>query len=278
MMLLLFAASFAQDDAPAEPAVAVSSGAPPPASAVVVSVYDGDTFTLSGGDKVRLRWVNTPELKRPAETYGPEARDATKALVEGKTVKLLYGPTQRDGYGRLLAGAEVDGKNLSLALLEQGLAHLYVIPPDSTDLTPFVAAQEKARAAKRGIWSLPQYQGTLHITSFHANADGDDRANVNGEYFRLCNVSGGPLDLAGYKVTDISGGSWELPSVVVPSGNTIKVHSGKGSNQTDAAQQLAIYLDNADPIWNNKEDRLTVYDRFGKVVDTRVHRVESEGK
>ena len=69
-----------------------------------------------------------------------------------------------------------------------------------------------------------------------------------------------------------------MPSVVVPSGNTIKVHSGKGSNQTDAAQQLAIYLDNADPIWNNKEDRLTVYDRFGKVVDTRVHRVESEGK
>ena len=44
---------------------------PPPKQAVVVAVYDGDTFTLDTGQKVRLRGVNTPEL-RPPEEYGLE--------------------------------------------------------------------------------------------------------------------------------------------------------------------------------------------------------------
>ena len=34
-----------------------------------VSVYDGDTYTLADGNKIRLRGVNTPELK-PAEDFG----------------------------------------------------------------------------------------------------------------------------------------------------------------------------------------------------------------
>ena len=43
----------------------------------VVDVYDGDTVTLSTGDKVRLRWVNAPELQ-PQEAYGLEAREAAR--------------------------------------------------------------------------------------------------------------------------------------------------------------------------------------------------------
>ncbi len=246
---------------------------PPPATASVASVYDGDTLTLSTGDKVRLRWVNTPELK-PLEEYGVEARELTNTLVLQKSVTLLYGGTTRDGYGRLLAGVEVDGKNLSIALLERGLGHLFVIPPDTTDLAPFIAAQDKARAARRGIWSSERYQGAIHITSFHANADGDDRQNVNGEYLRLCNVSSEPLELAGYRIADISGRSWTFPAGVLPVGHTAKVHSGLGVNQIDPASQLEIYLGSRDPIWNNKVDRATIYDRYGRVVDTREHHVE----
>lgn len=253
---------------------------PPPAEATVTSVYDGDTFTLSTGDKVRLGLVNAPELK-PAEPYGIEARDATRALVDGKVVTLSYGPVTRDGYGRLLANVTVGagpggaGQDLSLHLLERGLAHLYVIPPITRDLTPYIAAQEQARLARRGIWIDPGFQGVLHITSFHANADGDDRANVNGEYFRLCNISAQPVELAGFRVTDISGNAWELPSTVVPPGHTVKVHSGRGANQGDPNEQLTVYLQSPDPIWNNQEDRLTIYDRYGKVVDTRVHSVQT---
>ena len=42
---------------------------PAPAKGRVVQIYDGDTLTLESGDRIRLRWVNTPEL-RPKEDYG----------------------------------------------------------------------------------------------------------------------------------------------------------------------------------------------------------------
>lgn len=266
----------ADEDDPDGPAPANAAPQPPgPATSSVVSVYDGDTFTLATGDRVRLKWVNTPELK-PAEDYGVEARETTKAFVSGKQVELRYGSTVRDGYGRLLAGVFVDGRSLSEHLLEQGMGHLFVIPPDETDLGPLLAAQERARVARRGIWSTPRFQGDLHITSFHANADGDDRENVNGEYLRVCNVSTRPLDLAGFRIADINGNSWTLPSLVVPPGNTFKLLSGKGATQADPAQQLAVYLGSPDPVWNNKLDRATIYDRYGRLVDSRDHSVETE--
>ena len=250
---------------------------PAPVTSTVSNVYDGDTFTLATGDRVRLRLVNTPELK-PAEAYGIEAREATKAFLSGKPVQLAYGATQRDGYGRLLAAVKVGSDLLAVHLLERGLGHLFVIPPDETDMTPYLEAQERARAGKRGIWSTPEFQGSLHITSFHANADGDDRSNVNGEYLRVCNISSGPVQLAGFRIADISGASWDFPELIVPPGHTIKVHSGQGVHQLDPTEQLAIYLGSSDPIWNNKDDRATIYDRYGKVVDTRTHSVQKEGR
>ena len=45
----------------------------PPSHGRIISVYDGDTYTLSDGSKIRLRGVNTPEL-RPKEEFGIEAR------------------------------------------------------------------------------------------------------------------------------------------------------------------------------------------------------------
>jgi endonuclease YncB( thermonuclease family) len=266
--------AFAQDEPDGDAAAAaLDSQPPPPAKAVVASVYDGDTMTLSTGDKVRLRWVNTPELK-PAEDYGVEAGAATRALVANQEVTLSYGAVTRDGYGRLIAGVKAGDQDLSLHLLELGLGHLFVIPPDDTDLSAMLAAQERARAAGRGIWSTERYKGALHITSFHANAKGDDRQNVNGEYLRVCNVSAAAVDLNGYRITDLSGRSWALPALVVPPGHTVKIISGKGEDQRDPQAQLEVYLQSADPVWNNERDRATIYDRYGRVVDTRAHEVK----
>ena len=248
---------------------------PAPAKGRVVQIYDGDTLTLESGDRIRLRWVNTPEL-RPKEDYGVEAREAAKALVLGKEVDLIFGQIKRDGYGRLIAGVELDGVDLSTHLLELGLAHLFIIPPDSADHTQRKAAQTKARAASRGIWSTERYEGVLHITSFHANADGDDRVNVNGEYLRVCNVSDRPVDLDGFRISEQSGGSWTLPPLLVPPGHTFKIHSGKGRNQGDSSDQLAVFLGSDTPIWNNTRDRATLYDRHGRMIDSRLHAPKSK--
>ena len=243
---------------------------PAPNKGVISQVYDGDTMTLESGDRIRLRWVNTPEL-RPAEDYGIEAREAAKALVLGKEVTLIFGKVKRDGYGRLIAGIESEGKDLSTHLLELGLAHLFVIPPDEADHASRQAAQSRAKKAGRGIWSTERYEGVFHITSFHANANGDDRVNVNGEYLRVCNISDRPIDLDGFRISEQSGGSWILPPLLIPPGHTFKIHSGKGENQGDPNSQLAVYLGSDTPIWNNSRDRATIYDRHGKVVDSRLH-------
>ena len=97
-----------------------------PTSATVVAVYDGDTMTLNTGDKVRLRGINTPEL-RPAEPFGVEARDAARDLIMNQQVQLIYGGppgTNRDAYGRLVASVRVGEVDLATYLIERGLGHL----------------------------------------------------------------------------------------------------------------------------------------------------------
>ncbi|RME29099.1 MAG: hypothetical protein D6798_00950, partial [Deltaproteobacteria bacterium] len=257
-------------------AAPVDPDAPVPQSGTVVSVYDGDTLTLDTGDRVRLKWVNTPELK-PAEDYGVEAREATRALCLGQEATLTYGEVKRDGYGRLIAGVTCQGQDLSEHLLTLGFAHLFLIPPNDRDVAPLLEAQRKAREANRGIWSTDRYQGDLHITSFHANAPGDDRDNVNGEYLRVCNISQHEVELAGYRLTDLSGRSFTLPSVILPPGATVKIHSGVGENRTSPDEQIEIYLGSDGPIWNNTRDRATIYDRHGHVVDSRDHEVKGSG-
>jgi len=269
ILFLLGAPAFAQDAPPA----------PAPSEGQVVSVYDGDTFTLSDGDKVRVMWVNTPELK-PMEAYGIEARQVAESFVSGGIVQLTYGGAQRDGYGRLLGQVAVDGKWLAEELIEKGYAHLFLIPPVGAD-TPvelLLAAQERARASGRGIWSTDRYQGTVHITSFHANADGDDRENINGEYLRVCNVTAEALNLDGYRISDASGNSWLLPPVVLPAGHTVKIHSGAGDDNYDSKEQLSIHLGSETPIWNNDYDRATLYDRYGRVMDAKLHKPKSAPK
>ena len=195
----------------------------------VTSVYDGDTFTLANGDKIRLAGVNTPEL-RPVEAYGIEARDSAEGFLQRGEVELV-GAGNRDAYGRVLAAVEVDGRSLTEHLLRQGLGHLFLIPPVGSELNvpALLEAQQLAQAENLGIWSTDRYQGALHITSFHANAAGDDRENINGEYLRVCNVSAGPINVDGYRITDAGRGNWVFPSMTIPAGHTVKIHSGMNS-------------------------------------------------
>ena len=72
-MLTLFLATVL-----ASPTAVAQSADTAPDTGRVVQVYDGDTLTLESGDRIRLRWVNTPEL-RPKEDYGIEAREAAPA-------------------------------------------------------------------------------------------------------------------------------------------------------------------------------------------------------
>jgi endonuclease YncB( thermonuclease family) len=103
---------------------------------IVEHVADGDTITVITPNQTKLRirmfGIDTPETpkgnKFPGQPYGKEAEAYLKQLVEGKRVKVeIY---QVDRYKRLLSTIFLDGKDVNLAMIEAGLAEVYVRPED----------------------------------------------------------------------------------------------------------------------------------------------------
>jgi len=255
----------------------VDPKSPGPKKGIITAVYDGDTFTLSTGEKVRLRGINTPEL-RPKEQFGLQARDAAANILLNEQVYLEYGTIKRDSYGRLIASVRTEEIDIAEYLLETGLGHLFLIPPDKVDHERLLKAQTKAQSSSKGIWSLSRYNSNLHMTSFHANSPGNDNNNINGEYLRVCNTTSKTLNIEGYSITDIQGNRWEFPNMDIPPGHTFKVISGIGYHQKDPTKQLEVYLGSYRPIWNNEHDHATIYDTKGKPQDSRVHKPKTKPK
>lgn len=102
----------------------------------VVSIYDGDTFTVNIRDwpavageriSVRIAGIDTPELRSRCDSEKDKARAAKQftvaALRNAKQIELHN--LQRDKYFRLLSDVWVDGKSLGQQLLNAGFAVPY---------------------------------------------------------------------------------------------------------------------------------------------------------
>lgn len=128
----------------------------------VARVYDGDTIILEDKKHVRLLGVNTPEIEsrqRAEEPGGVAAKKWLQAQLQENKVYLEYDQVKRDKYKRLLAHVFLpDGKHLNLALLENGLAVVSIIPPNGRYSDKLIQAQQHAEKLKLGIWGMPEYQ------------------------------------------------------------------------------------------------------------------------
>lgn len=107
--------------------------------AKVISVYDGDTFTLNVDlgmkahliEKIRLARVNTPEVRGPEKEFGKQVRDHVRELILGKEV-IIHTLKDKEGkYGRYIAEVFFEVKeekwiNLNDYLLSQEMASLYI--------------------------------------------------------------------------------------------------------------------------------------------------------
>lgn len=135
----------------------------------VLKVYDGDTFTLTTGERVRLLQIDTPEIAS-AECYARESRAALISLLKiNGTLTLEEDPAldNVDRYGRLLRYVFAGNTNINLKLVQIGAAKPYFYKGELGQYSRQIAkAAINAQAKQRGLWKFckdrkPKLQNAL---------------------------------------------------------------------------------------------------------------------
>lgn len=126
--------------------------------ALVSRVLNGATVELEDGRQVRYLGVRVPSVgsgdgTSAAEFYGVEAREANRALVEGKQVALEADEVDRDTDGRLLRYVWVDQVFVNIALVRGGYARTDSSEPAVKYGDLLRSVEEEARETRRGIWT-----------------------------------------------------------------------------------------------------------------------------
>jgi len=133
----------------AETAGVVSCGASE--NTTVVKIIDGDTIEVTGGYRVRLLAIDTPEY---GESCYKEARDRIEKLLLGKSVALEKDQTDVDKYGRCLRYVFLDGENINVEMVGEGLAKSDIFDADIKYKSEIESAEFGAMLAKSGcLWA-----------------------------------------------------------------------------------------------------------------------------
>jgi micrococcal nuclease len=131
-------------------------GAPAAVAASNVSkIYDGDTITMSNGEKVRLLQIDTPELSSK-ECYGDQARTELVKLL-GNTGKVKLTSDSKldkiDKYGRSLRYVFMGKTNINLKMVEIGAAAPYFYRGEAGVYSKAILkAAENAKKKGLGLW------------------------------------------------------------------------------------------------------------------------------
>jgi micrococcal nuclease len=168
--LLLLAAhplAATAQDAARQDTMPADSGPPGPVRATwtctVTRIADGDTFECAGealrdalrcerAGRVRPIGIDAPELDQAP--HGALAAEALAALIPpGSEVELERDVELCDPYGRLLAHVWAKSTLVNWEMVRRGWAMVYTVPPNVQYVEWLVAAQERARAERAGLWS-----------------------------------------------------------------------------------------------------------------------------
>ncbi|MEM7813620.1 MAG: thermonuclease family protein [Candidatus Aenigmatarchaeota archaeon] len=113
---------------------------------VVTKVIDGDTI-IAEGESIRLLGIDTDERGYPCYAA---AKARLEELVLGKEVELEADAENADRYGRYLRYVFVNGTNVNLRMVEEGLAIARFSPKNTKYKEEILAAEAAARQAGIG--------------------------------------------------------------------------------------------------------------------------------
>ena len=110
-------------------------------------ILDGDSIIVVFNNKkipIELDGIDCPELE---QEFGKEAAEFTTSFVYKK--KFTVDIRNYDENDRVIGRVAIDGKDLSLSLIEEGLA--WYVKEKNSD-KELAKAQKKAKKAKKGLW------------------------------------------------------------------------------------------------------------------------------
>jgi endonuclease YncB( thermonuclease family) len=118
-------------------------------SGKVISVYDGDTITVSTMDnqkvKIRLYGIDAPELKK--QPYGKASRNFLERQILNKYVEVT--DLGKDMYNRTVAKIYYKNEYINLKSIQAGMSWHYSAYSKDLDLKE---AQETAKLHEIGLW------------------------------------------------------------------------------------------------------------------------------
>ncbi len=127
-------------------------------TATITRITDGDTVQAitPEGTKLRVRLYGidapeTPKGKIPGEPFGNDSRDYLVTLVSQKTVRVEIRDIDR--YRRMVAILWLDDRNVNQEMIAAGMAEAYGEYLKSPYRSPFLQAEQGAKAQGKGIWS-----------------------------------------------------------------------------------------------------------------------------
>jgi endonuclease YncB( thermonuclease family) len=121
----------------------------------VIRVADGDTITILDSSntlhKIRLSGIDAPERK---QAFGMKSKDSLSDAVAGKTVTIDW--NKRDRYKRIVGKVMLNGKDINLEQIREGLAwhyKAYEREQDVEDRSIYAQAEYEAQNKRVGLWS-----------------------------------------------------------------------------------------------------------------------------
>lgn len=163
---------------------------------VVHRIIDGDTFEITGGQRVRLIGVNTPEITRgKSEAYGQEAKEFAIEKLQDQKVVLFSDVGDTDRYGRLLRYVFVkpDPVMFNDQLLIEGYANTMTVPPNVMFADHFVKLEQQAREQNAGLWGveLREADSDTDLATYTPGCEEPlIKGNINSRNERIYHVPG----------------------------------------------------------------------------------------
>ena len=117
------------------------------------------------------------------------------------------------------------------------------------------------------LLTIPQIgnASSVYISALQFDAPGADRQNLNHEWVRLTNRGDGPVLLAGWTLSDMTGSHpYVFPAFVLMPESSVTVCSGSGR-----MNDTALFMGLDAPLWDNTGDVATLKDGGGTIIDQR---------